>query len=166
MQGKKRNNVSNAPKFYTSLIILIFFLVRQPPVGQDLLIYEVSRSHTTTHHIRQDSSGREINPSQRPLPDNTQHSQPTERPCPQWDSNPQSEQASSRRPTRSRSVWKREKSLASTGVQIRDRREDVYVLRAIFTANGITCFPHTSLSRQCDTGTSTESCDCWQLQRA
>jgi hypothetical protein len=51
------------------------FLVRQPPVGQGRLILEVSRSHATTHHSRQDSSGRVISPSQRPLPDNTQHSQ-------------------------------------------------------------------------------------------
>ena len=29
------------------------------------------RSHTTTHHSRQDSSGRMISSSQRPLPDNT-----------------------------------------------------------------------------------------------
>jgi hypothetical protein len=31
---------------------LPFYLARQPPVGQGLLIHEVSRSHTTTHHIR------------------------------------------------------------------------------------------------------------------
>jgi len=30
-------------------------------------------SHTTTHHNRQDSSGREISPTHRPLSDNTQH---------------------------------------------------------------------------------------------
>ena len=36
------------------------FLARKPPVGQDLLDHEVSTSHTM---------------SQRPLPDNTQHSQ-------------------------------------------------------------------------------------------
>ena len=36
-----------------------------------------SRSHTTTHHSRQDSFGRVISSSQRPLPDNTQHSQQT-----------------------------------------------------------------------------------------
>jgi len=29
-----------------------FFLARQPPVGQGLLIHEISRSHTTTHHSR------------------------------------------------------------------------------------------------------------------
>jgi len=27
-------------------------LAQQPPVGQGLIIHEVSRSHTTTHHIR------------------------------------------------------------------------------------------------------------------
>jgi len=43
------------------------FLARQPPVGQGLLIHEVSRSHTTTHHSRYDSSERVINSSQRPL---------------------------------------------------------------------------------------------------
>ena len=37
-------------------------------------ILDVSRSHTTTHHSRQDSSGRVISSSQRPLPDNTRHS--------------------------------------------------------------------------------------------
>ena len=30
---------------------------QQPPVGQGLLIYEVSRSHTRTHHSWLDSSG-------------------------------------------------------------------------------------------------------------
>jgi len=72
------------------------FLTQQPPVGQDLLIYEVSRSHTT-HHSRQDSSGRVIRPSQRPLPDNTQHSD--RHPCSSWDSNPQSQHPSGSRPT-------------------------------------------------------------------
>ena len=40
-------------------------------------ILDVSRSHTTTQHSRQDSSGRMISSSQRPLPDNTRHSQQT-----------------------------------------------------------------------------------------
>ena len=40
-------------------------------------ILDVSRSHTTTHHSRQDSSGRVISSSQRSLPDNTRHSQQT-----------------------------------------------------------------------------------------
>jgi hypothetical protein len=42
-----------------------------PPMGQGLLIHGVSRSHITTHHSRQNSYGRVINSSQRPLPDNT-----------------------------------------------------------------------------------------------
>jgi len=46
-------------------------LTQQPPVGQDLLIHEVSRSHTPTNNSQKDSSGRVISPSQRPLPDNT-----------------------------------------------------------------------------------------------
>jgi hypothetical protein len=59
----------------------------QPPVGQGLLIHEVSSSHTTTHHSRQDSSRRVISPTQRSLPVNTQQSQLTDRhPCPR-DSN-------------------------------------------------------------------------------
>ena len=40
-------------------------------------ILDVSRSHTTMHHSRYDSSGRVISLSQRPLPDNTRHSQQT-----------------------------------------------------------------------------------------
>jgi len=48
-----------------------------PPVGHGLLIHELSRSHTTTHHSRYDSSGRVISSSQRTLPDNTQHLQQT-----------------------------------------------------------------------------------------
>ena len=63
--------------FFHSSILLLFFLVRQPPVGQGLLIHEVSRSHTTTHQSQYVSSGRVISSSQRPLPDNTQHLQRT-----------------------------------------------------------------------------------------
>ena len=40
-------------------------------------ILDVSRSHTMTQHSRKDSSGRVISSSQRPLPDNTRHSQQT-----------------------------------------------------------------------------------------
>ena len=54
-----------------------FFVALRPNAGHGLLIIEVSRSHTTTHHIRYDSSGLVISSSQRPLPDNTQHSQQT-----------------------------------------------------------------------------------------
>ena len=70
----------------------------RPNAGHGLPILEFSRSHTATHHSRQDSSGRVISVSQRSLPDNTQNSQQI-RPCPRWDSNSQSQQASGRRPT-------------------------------------------------------------------
>jgi len=55
-----------------------FFLWRCDParvIASSFLRF--SRSHTTTHHSRYDSSGRVISSSQRPLPDNTQHSQQT-----------------------------------------------------------------------------------------
>jgi len=54
-----------------------FPVTLRPNAGHGLLILEVSWSHTTTHHSRWDSSGRVISSSQRPLPDNTQHSQHT-----------------------------------------------------------------------------------------
>ena len=54
-----------------------FAVALRPNAGHGLLILEVSRSHTRTDHSRQDSSGRVISQSQRPLPDNTQHSQQT-----------------------------------------------------------------------------------------
>jgi hypothetical protein len=57
---------------------LIFYGPPQPQVGQDLFIFEVSRSYKTTHSCRQDSSGRGISSSQRPLPENTRHSQQTD----------------------------------------------------------------------------------------
>ena len=66
-----------ASLFCILFVYLLFFfsLARQPPVGQGLLIHEVSKSHTTTQRSRLDSSGRMISSQQRPLPDNTQHSQ-------------------------------------------------------------------------------------------
>jgi hypothetical protein len=53
------------------------FLTQQFAVDHGLLIHVVSRSHTTTHHSRKDSSGRVISSSHRPLPGNTQQSQQT-----------------------------------------------------------------------------------------
>ena len=63
--------------YYVVSCSMLLLLAQQPSVGQGLLIYDVSRSHTT-HHIRQDSSGRVISLSQRLLPDNMQHSQQTD----------------------------------------------------------------------------------------
>ena len=42
---------------------VFFLLARQLPVDHGLLIHEVSRSHTTTHHSQYDSSGRVISSS-------------------------------------------------------------------------------------------------------
>jgi hypothetical protein len=56
---------------------IFFFVALRPNAGQGLLIHEVSRPHTTTRHSRQDYPGWVIGSSQRPLPDNTQHSQQT-----------------------------------------------------------------------------------------
>ena len=47
-------------------------------------ILDISRSHATTQHSRYDSSGRVISSSQRPLPDNTRHSQQTNIHAPGW----------------------------------------------------------------------------------
>jgi len=51
-----------------------------PPVATARSVPEPPHYHTQTHHTRYDSSGRVISPTQRPLPDNTQHSQATFRP--------------------------------------------------------------------------------------
>ena len=64
---------------FISLVLFISVALRSNE-SHGLLILEVSRSHTTTHHSRKDSSGRVISSSQRPLPDNTQHSQQTSMP--------------------------------------------------------------------------------------
>ena len=57
-----------------TLFGFIFFSPMAPrPNADHVLILEVSRSHTTTHHSRYDPSGRVISSSQRALPNNTQH---------------------------------------------------------------------------------------------
>ena len=64
--------------YYFEKINYIFFSVAlRPNMGHGLLILEVSWSNTTTHHSREDSSGRVTGPSHRPLPDNTQRSTQT-----------------------------------------------------------------------------------------
>ena len=72
--GSKHNNHTS-----TDMIMKCFFfsVALRPNAGHGLLILEVYRSHTTTHHSRQDSSKRVISSSHRSLPGNTQHSQQT-----------------------------------------------------------------------------------------
>ena len=69
----RRNN----HRILESAKLFCFPLTPRPNVGHGLLVHDVSRSHTTTHHSREDSSGRVISPSQRPLPDNTHPSRQT-----------------------------------------------------------------------------------------
>jgi hypothetical protein len=76
-----------------------FLFAFQPNAGYAFtLIHVVSRSHTTTHHRRYGSSGRVISSLQRPLPENTRHLQEIDIHVPRRYSNPQSQQASGRRP--------------------------------------------------------------------
>jgi len=75
-------NVSQTGRYMAqgNIIIIIIIIIiwhNSPPVGHGLSIHEVSRSHTMTHHSRNDSSGRVISSAQRTLPDNQQHSQQT-----------------------------------------------------------------------------------------
>ena len=67
-----------------------------PLVDLELLVVRISRSQS--RHTRQDSSGRVISPSQRPLPDNTTLTA-QKHPCRRWDLNPQFHQTSGRRTT-------------------------------------------------------------------
>ena len=53
------------------MLLFVFGATAPPPVGQGLLIHEVSRSHVTMHNSWYDSSGWQLTLSQRPLPDNT-----------------------------------------------------------------------------------------------
>ena len=48
---------------YISILVTCYFWRNSPPLDFGLLIHEVSRSHTTTHHGRWDSSGRVISSS-------------------------------------------------------------------------------------------------------
>jgi hypothetical protein len=57
-------------------ICLLFSLALQPSAGYGLLVHEVSRSHITMRHSCR-NPGRVVSSSQRPLPDNTQHTQQT-----------------------------------------------------------------------------------------
>jgi len=77
--------VFHLPHFHTrhnlsvsNNILCVCFWCNSPPAGQGLLIHEVSRSHTTTQDSRLDPIGRAIRSSQRPLPNNTKHSQQTD----------------------------------------------------------------------------------------
>jgi hypothetical protein len=81
-----------------SLYLVCMFFAQQPPVGQGLLIHEVSRSHSTKHRSRWDSCTRDQLVAETST---WQHTTLTRlrHPCHRWDSIPQSQQASGRRRT-------------------------------------------------------------------
>ena len=78
------NHLNNIQPFHFSFTSPPFFLSWRdsPPSGPwpspSFMRDVFSRPHTTTHDSRQDSSGRVVSSSLRPLPDNTQHSQQTD----------------------------------------------------------------------------------------
>jgi hypothetical protein len=53
-----------SPSCWSVSVLFCLFLAPQPPLGQGLLIHDVSVSYTTTQHSRYDSSGRVISSSQ------------------------------------------------------------------------------------------------------
>ena len=89
------NRINNRCLNFMRLVCIF----HSPVAGFSLLILEVSRSHTATQHIRQDSCGR----SDQSVAETStrQHTTLTtdRHPCPRWDSNPRSQGASGRRPT-------------------------------------------------------------------
>jgi hypothetical protein len=62
--------------FLSFFLSLVWALLPTHCRCRGLLLHLISFNDTHTH-TRLDSSGREISPTQRPLPDNTQHSQET-----------------------------------------------------------------------------------------
>jgi hypothetical protein len=56
----------------------IFFPWRHSPQWARTSSLSRLHDHTQAHHSRYDSSGQELGPAQRPLPDSTQHSQETD----------------------------------------------------------------------------------------
>jgi len=78
-----------------------------PHAGHSLVL-ESYRSHTTTQRTQYDSSGRVISSSQRPPPDNTQHSQEKDIHAPGGIRTPSSSKLAAADPRlRSRGHWDR-----------------------------------------------------------
>ena len=76
---KKRNPWTEATVLLRVYLVYFYFLWRCGPTRARASSFLRFLDHTHwMHHSRQDSSGRVISSSQRPLPDNTQHSQQTD----------------------------------------------------------------------------------------
>ena len=97
---KIRPSRSSLPPFLWVISDFVFLTGQEffsPQWLHSLLIVEASRTHSLRQaHTREGPSGRGIGPSQRPPP--TTYNTHNRHPCPQGDSNPQSQQVSGRRP--------------------------------------------------------------------
>ena len=95
------NNIQRYCKRTAVSAFLFYHGATAPPPPQWAKTYSLSRlhDHSQTHYTRWDSSGRVISPTQKPLPDNTQHTQQTDINAPRRNSNPQPQRTSGRRPT-------------------------------------------------------------------
>jgi len=74
-----RPSNTNLPQAITEVehIGYIFLLWRNNPYWAKAFLLLTRHDPTQTHHTREDASERVINPTQRPLHGNTQHSQET-----------------------------------------------------------------------------------------
>jgi len=86
--------------------------------------------YTQSHHTPWYSSGRVISSSQRPLPDNTQHSQHRHIFMPRWESNPQSQQGSGHIP---HGRWDQH----STATQLLTWKTQIYIYIYILWCPGL-----------------------------
>jgi len=116
----------------------LWLYFRNPVVSFRLHVFEVCRSHTKTRHSRQDSSGRVINPSQSPLPDNTQQSQQTNIHAPGGiRTHNLSRRAAEDLRLRPRGHWDRPKSKVSLR-----NSQNLFMLRMAYSVDDITEDPY------------------------
>jgi hypothetical protein len=96
-------NISTKQKYqYLSQMPMYFMfsVAQQPKSSLGRLIGKVYRKHAVRDtHTREDSSGRVISSSQKPLPTQNTTNTREEHPCRQHDSNPRSQQSSGPRNT-------------------------------------------------------------------
>jgi len=76
---------------YNPTLNISFPIALWPKVGQGLLVIEVSRSHTMTHHSRQESSVRVISSLYGTSTSHHTTLTTNKRPSPRWNSNPPSQ---------------------------------------------------------------------------
>jgi hypothetical protein len=110
---KNREN-TNSLSFLFQLITHFFTIAQQPQWAKASSLLRI-HDHIQTHHTGEDSSGRVIIPTQRPLPDNKQHSQETDIHASEgiWTHNPSKRTAADLR-HRMHGHWNRQSHINST----------------------------------------------------